>query len=263
MSLKTIPSIISATKTAGSEQQIPRILFQTFKVSQVPAAMWNASMSWIRANPDYEYRFFHDEACRSFIEGEFGTRAVAAFDRLPPGAFRADFWRYCVLYRHGGVYADIDTVCKRPLAKLISEHDQFIAPQGAQPHFIFTAFICAIPNHRFLAEVIERAITLIEKRDPRGLFHIVSSGALGEAVNTVAGLHATAKQRVGRHEINGYRYRILRKLVGPKKFRDVFFTGRVMDSLSTVFLCHYAGYKQDLTSIGVKHWKSQSDPSHE
>jgi hypothetical protein len=30
-----------------------------------------------------------------------------AYDRLIPTAFKADLWRYCVLYKYGGVYLDI------------------------------------------------------------------------------------------------------------------------------------------------------------
>ena len=32
---------------------------------------------------------------------------VAAYDRLIPTAFKADLWRYCVLYKYGGVYLDV------------------------------------------------------------------------------------------------------------------------------------------------------------
>jgi mannosyltransferase OCH1-like enzyme len=34
---------------------------------------------------------------------------------FPVGAMRSDFWRYAVIYMHGGIYGDIDTWCKRPV----------------------------------------------------------------------------------------------------------------------------------------------------
>ena len=31
---------------------------------------------------------------------------------LPIAVMKADLWRYCVIYKYGGIYADADTVCK-------------------------------------------------------------------------------------------------------------------------------------------------------
>ena len=38
---------------------------------------------------------------------------------MEKGAHRADLWRYCVLYREGGLYMDIKTVLLRPLSEII------------------------------------------------------------------------------------------------------------------------------------------------
>jgi mannosyltransferase OCH1-like enzyme len=34
-----------------------------------------------------------------------------AYSSLPMGVMKADLWRYCVIYKYGGIYADADTVC--------------------------------------------------------------------------------------------------------------------------------------------------------
>ena len=33
-----------------------------------------------------------------------------AYDSLPIRVMKADLWRYCILYKYGGIYADSDTV---------------------------------------------------------------------------------------------------------------------------------------------------------
>lgn len=39
---------------------------------------------------------------------------------------RSDFFRYMVLLRHGGVYADIDTECRIPVDDIVSDHDTLV-----------------------------------------------------------------------------------------------------------------------------------------
>ena len=59
-----------------------------------------------RVGVDCIHYLFHDVACREFIGREYPPDVLMAYDRLIPTAFKADLWRYCVLYKYGGVYLD-------------------------------------------------------------------------------------------------------------------------------------------------------------
>ena len=65
-----------------------------------------------KENPEFEHRLFDDADCRAYIEENFSADVVEAYDRLLPGAYKADLWRYCVLYKTGGVYLDIKFQCE-------------------------------------------------------------------------------------------------------------------------------------------------------
>jgi mannosyltransferase OCH1-like enzyme len=58
-------------------------------------------------NKNFNYKLFDDEDCRNFIKNNFDGSVLYAFDSLKPGAYKADLWRYCVLYILGGIYIDI------------------------------------------------------------------------------------------------------------------------------------------------------------
>ena len=45
---------------------------------------------------------------------------------LPKNVERADFFRYMVILKHGGVYADMDTECRRPLRDVIQPQDTMV-----------------------------------------------------------------------------------------------------------------------------------------
>jgi len=55
---------------------------------------------------DCIHYLFNDTDCRDFIAREYPPDVLMAYDLLIPSAFKADLWRYCVLYKYGGVYVD-------------------------------------------------------------------------------------------------------------------------------------------------------------
>lgn len=256
---RTIPTWLPPTLPASERSTIPLRIFQTYKTADVPEDMWNAAMSWASLNRDFDYRFFDDAACGRLIETHFGGEVVDAYHALPCGAFRADLWRYCALYVHGGVYADIDTVCTRPLRRLIRADDEFVVPKGEGPSTLYNAFICAAPKHRFLRKTIARVVQLIRRHaadlaNSWVLYHVAGPPALSAAVNLGLRRDAAAAHRVGRHCSGGVRFRILRKIGRLGPYRDVFFRSRVLDGVRTVCLCHYPQYRSDLRQLGSGHW---------
>ena len=50
---------------------IPQIIHQTYKSSQVPNNVRPMMHSWRQTNPNWEIRFYDDEACRDFVAKEF------------------------------------------------------------------------------------------------------------------------------------------------------------------------------------------------
>ena len=86
---------------------VPKIIYQTW-----PTKNLTKNMGWVvnrlrSTHSDFKYHLFDDNDCRSFIKEHFGMETLWAFDRLIPGAYKADLWRYCAMYITGGIYLDI------------------------------------------------------------------------------------------------------------------------------------------------------------
>lgn len=95
----------------NSLEIVPKILHQTWANLPLPQYM-EKNVALLRSqNEDFQYCFYSDEDCRCFIKDHFPADVSFAFDHLRPGAFRADLFRYCVLYILGGVYLDIKFSC--------------------------------------------------------------------------------------------------------------------------------------------------------
>ncbi|MGY0039768.1 glycosyltransferase family 32 protein [Pedobacter sp. NJ-S-72] len=87
---------------------IPKIIHQTFKTSKLPViTRWHIAR-FRKKNPEYSYEFYDDLRIEAFLLKEFDEDMLSLYKRINIGAAKADFFRYAVLYKKGGVYLDID-----------------------------------------------------------------------------------------------------------------------------------------------------------
>ena len=75
---------------------------------------------WKDLNPEYAIEFSMDAGCITFLDKEFHRNIAQLFIYIPRGMYKADLWRLCKLYIHGGVYADIDLIPFVPISKSIT-----------------------------------------------------------------------------------------------------------------------------------------------
>jgi hypothetical protein len=168
---------------------IPRIIHQTHSSQDALPPDIRESIAALRANnPDWDYRFYDDDAVVRFIREAFGPTVLAYFNRIDPryGAARADLFRYLLMYRVGGVYLDIKSTARRPLDEIIAPGDRLILAQwprngrfeGAGRHewefagqieggeFQQWHVICP-PGHPYLYAVIQAVMRNIDCYIPR------------------------------------------------------------------------------------------------
>lgn len=60
-----------------------------------------------KLHPSHQHRIYDNGTLRDFIETNFSSKVVAAYDKLIPYSYKADIGRYCLLYKLGGWYFDI------------------------------------------------------------------------------------------------------------------------------------------------------------
>ena len=101
------------------ENQIPLHIYQTWHTKDLlPPKMRKCVEKLKTDNPEFEHHLYDNKECHHFIKTNFDKRVLNAFNKLKPGAFKADLWRYCILYKKGGIYLDIKYQCE-PKFKLI------------------------------------------------------------------------------------------------------------------------------------------------
>lgn len=209
-----IPHHIPARIKNKENQLIPKCIYQTWKSRKLPLDMHRAVIKTIELNPDYDYYFFGDEDCRSYLSKNYPEDYLEAFDDLVPGAFKADFWRYAVIYKEGGVYIDVDFDCVKPLDEIIQEDDSLILVKDHGIDCctaIFQAFIASVPNNGVIKETLELCFSNLQKKiKGKNALDITGPGMMGKAFNKYTyGKICDIKLNTGTFIHNNEKYRIL------------------------------------------------------
>src|SRR6476659_9320710 len=105
---------------------IPKIIYQTFKTKELPfITKWHIKR-FLKNNHEYAYEFYDDARIEEFFKSNFDVDWLKAYQKLNIGAAKADFFRYAILYKKGGVYLDIDSGIKGKLDAFIKPDDKAI-----------------------------------------------------------------------------------------------------------------------------------------
>jgi inositol phosphorylceramide mannosyltransferase catalytic subunit len=146
---------------------IPRIIHQTWRTHALPPPFDRYRDTWERMHPQWDHRLYDDEECRAFVK-ESGDGWLEIYDGLARPVQRADLFRYLVVYRCGGLYADIDVECFRPVDPLLAERACVFAVQAhltrrrqkelgyRRPRQIANCIFAAQAGHPFLGAILER-----------------------------------------------------------------------------------------------------------
>jgi mannosyltransferase OCH1-like enzyme len=114
--------------------------------------------TWRQHNPDWELKLWGNKEVEAY--NWFNKKHLpAAMKQRLSGA--SNLLRFEILFNEGGFYVDADTVCMRPLAPWLFEHDCFVSWENelARPGLLATTFMAFPPADPY----IRRLITDIHK----------------------------------------------------------------------------------------------------
>lgn len=163
---------------------IPKIIHQTFKTSQLPLlTRWHISR-FRKKNPEYAYEFYDDARIDSFLLQEFGTEVLSAYKRINIGAAKADFFRYAVLYKKGGIYVDIDSGINSQLDSFIKADDMAIITREGDPTLFAQWALIYSPGHPFLKKTMEMVLENIrQNKYPHDVHQMTGPTVYTKAIN--------------------------------------------------------------------------------
>ena len=235
--------------------KIPNIVHQTFISSVLPLEIIKIINHNKKLCSNCEFKFYDDADCDNFIKKNFDSKVYNAFKSINPvyGAMKADFFRYCVLYKIGGIYLDIKSVIKVPIFKIIKKDDICILDlprNNAEPWRRYSPtyeqwLLMFAPNHPYLLEMINTMVqNILIKYVPKmpnfvlstkqKILNVTGPDAFTKVVNTIinknnnnnnnnkkGGLHRSINYDLfSCINILGHNYKQIYRLHGKKHYSE-------------------------------------------
>ena len=142
----------------GRRCKIPKRIIQTYRDRDLPIKMYEATETFKTLNKDYKYKFYDNESSRNFIEQNFESSVLRAYDSLIPGAFKADIFRLCELYINGGFYVDVSMVGLHSFSCFDYIDADLILVKDIPSNHIYNAFIGCVPKHPIIKYLLDEVV---------------------------------------------------------------------------------------------------------
>lgn len=103
---------------------------------------------------DLELIYYNDNDCESLIKKHMPKKIHDAYQEIIPGAYKADIFRYVILYLMGGTYSDISHKAETSFNPSPSQSDLILTKDSHEGKGIQISFISAIPRLKFLMHLL-------------------------------------------------------------------------------------------------------------
>lgn len=114
----------------------------------------NCIQTWKDLNPDYEIKIWGNKELKE--NKWYNARHMMAMAKQELCGV-ADMMRYEILYEHGGITVDADSICLAPLEDWLLKPDAFSHWENelVRPNLIQVSFMGSVPKNVFFGHLIE------------------------------------------------------------------------------------------------------------
>jgi mannosyltransferase OCH1-like enzyme len=142
---------------------IPLHLYTCWHTKELPPLMHKNYEKLVSTNPRITFHLYDENDCREFIKNNFNDDVLNAYDSLIPCSYKSDLWRFCILYKMGGIYLDIKYECSNGFKFLdLTEQEYFVRDYGNKN--VYTALIVALPENNILLNCINQIVLNVKNK---------------------------------------------------------------------------------------------------
>jgi hypothetical protein len=193
---------------------IPKLIIKSYEdnYSDLHVKFRDIFNSTLVNNPSYTMVYLNGKEREQFI-AQIYPSFLNLYRSLIPGAFRADVFRYLILYRYGGIYNDMGIRYMRKIEETVLPHDEFVMPVDLDQSALYNAFIASYPRHPLIKQVIiDTMDNIYYQRYGCNALDITSPKTFGRAYHKMNELHPdSATISAGHQTLNhGHKYHLLR-----------------------------------------------------
>jgi tetratricopeptide (TPR) repeat protein len=171
-------------RASGQGGAIPKTITQFWDSETPPRDVVEIMASWAALNLDYTVTRFNDASADAYLATHCPESVRLAYRRVREPAQRADLFRLALLVTEGGVYADADDRCLKPVNAIIPADASLVLYQEDQGT-LGNNFMAAAPRHPVLETALRMAVAAMNRGDADIVWLSTGPGLLTRAFGQV------------------------------------------------------------------------------
>lgn len=147
---------------------IPKIIHQSWKTKTLGTIEEQYANTWKTLHPQYEYWLHTDEDNLELVTNYY-PQWLALYLGYKFDIQRADLARYMYMHQYGGIYADLDLECLRPIDDLLVGRSAVLVKEPDEnfvciSNLIANYFLASVRGSNFFFEVL-KSILIDSRKD--------------------------------------------------------------------------------------------------
>jgi mannosyltransferase OCH1-like enzyme len=136
----------------NNENKIPNLIEENFKNIK-------------NENPEFECKLYNKEDCIDFLQNNYDEEIINTYNKIIPGAYKADFMRYCILYKKGGIYLDAKMIpINNFKLKDVTDKEYYVKDFKSMGGGITNGFMVCKKNNPKLLKAINEIVKNVKEK---------------------------------------------------------------------------------------------------
>jgi mannosyltransferase OCH1-like enzyme len=120
-----------------------------------PKKYHGAMESWVQANPEFEFMYWTRSKCEQFLQA-VDSQAYEKYSKLQKNIQKADFIRFFILFYYGGLYTDLDAVCRKNIGDIYNLTKSYQVVLYSHVYCVDIDFMISQPGSELFATVTSK-----------------------------------------------------------------------------------------------------------
>jgi len=139
---------------------IPLHIYQIWhNLDEMPSSVKKSIQILKQQNPEFEHHLYDERMARNYIHTHFSKDILDAYDTVIPHALKADIWRYCVMYKDGGIYLDSKYYGINNFKFIYLTDKEYFCKDRMQSFYgIYNAIFICKPGNLIILKIIQQFV---------------------------------------------------------------------------------------------------------
>ena len=153
-------------KQKNKKPIIPLNIYQVWhSKTELPGSVKESIEILKKQNPEFTHHLFDEKECRDYLKNNFPKEILNTYDTIIPHALKADLWRYCFLYKNGGIYLDSKYYGMSGFKFiLLTDKEYFCKDIDHSLGGIYNAILICKPKNKILLKAIKEVVKNVKNK---------------------------------------------------------------------------------------------------